>query len=362
MLTVSDILANSSDVGAIKIAMRLGSPKFYDYIRAFGFGSPTGVDLPGESRGILHRLENWGSFSIGSISMGQEVGVTPVQLVTAVSSIANGGLLYRPHVVQEIRRGEQTLPLDIASSAAEPKRSIRPETAATLRRLMEGVILHGTGKLARLDGWTAAGKTGTAQKTDPATGRYSPTKVVASFTGFAPINNPVVTILVSIDSPEGWPHGGGDVAAPVFKRIAEQVLPYMDVARDVPLSPLLLKASYHTQAESDPSALEDFTPVDLSNELENSDTREDQPEQKSPAKSQEVTVAVEEGGDITVPDFTGKTMREVTEVCLKMGLNPILVGTSLASHQTPAAGVKIRRGTKVTVEFGAVAELAAKSR
>jgi cell division protein FtsI (penicillin-binding protein 3) len=362
MLTVSDILANSSDVGAIKIAMRLGSPKFYDYIHAFGFGSPTGVDLPGESRGILRRLENWGSFSIGSISMGQEVGVTPVQLVTAVSSIANGGLLYRPHVVQEIRRGEQVSPVDAASSSAEPKRSIRPETAATLRRLMEGVILHGTGKLARLDGWTAAGKTGTAQKIDPATGRYSPTKVIASFTGFAPINNPVVTILVSIDSPEGWPHGGGDVAAPVFKRIAEQVLPYMNLARDVPLSPLLLKASYRSQTESDPTALEDFTPVDLSNELESSDVAEDRSEQKSSPKSQEVTVAVEEGGDITVPDFTGKTMREVTEVCLKMGLNPILVGTSLASHQTPAAGAKVRRGTKITVEFGAATELAAKSR
>src|SRR6202023_2183073 len=119
--------ANSSDVGAIKIAMRLGSPKFYDYIHSFGFGSLTGVDLPGESRGILRRLENWGSFSIGSISMGQEVGVTPVQLVTVVSSIANGGLLYKPHVVQEIRRGEQLLPLDGASSIAEPKRAIRPE-------------------------------------------------------------------------------------------------------------------------------------------------------------------------------------------------------------------------------------------
>jgi len=360
MLTVSDILANSSDVGAIKIAMRLGSPKFYDYIHAFGFGSLTGVDLPGESRGILRRLENWGSFSIGSISMGQEVGVTPVQLATAVSSIANGGLLYKPHVVQEIRRAGQAVPLDGASSITEPKRSIRPETAATLRRLMEGVILHGTGKLARLDGWTAAGKTGTAQKIDPNTGRYSPTKVIASFTGFAPINNPAVTILISIDSPEGWPHGGGDVAAPVFKRIAEQVLPYLDVARDVPVSPRLLQTSYRNETQIDSSAVEDFTPANL--ELETSDVPERQPAEKGSSKPKEVTVAVEEGGDITVPDFTGKTMREVTEGCLKMGLNPVLVGTSLASHQIPAPGSKVRRGTKVTVEFGKAADLAAKAR
>ncbi len=162
LLTVSDILAQSSDVGAIKIAIRVGAPKFYEYIRAFGFGQQTGIDLPGESRGLLRRLENWTPVSIGSISMGQEVGVTPLQLVTAVSSIANGGTLYKPHVVAELRRGDQPMPLTGAVAPGEPKEVIRPETAATLRRLMEGVVLNGTGKLARLDGWTAAGKTGSA--------------------------------------------------------------------------------------------------------------------------------------------------------------------------------------------------------
>ncbi len=164
LLNVADILAQSSDVGAIKIAVRLGAPRFYEYIRAFGFGAPTGVDLPGESRGLLHRLENWSAISIGSVSMGQEIGVTPIQLITAVSAIANGGLLIKPHVVQQIKRGERLLPAPASLSAAEPKRVIRPETAATLRRLMEGVVLSGTGTLARLDGWTAAGKTGSAQK------------------------------------------------------------------------------------------------------------------------------------------------------------------------------------------------------
>src|SRR5271169_6705072 len=243
LLTVSDILAQSSNVGAMKIALRLGAPKFYDYIRAFGFGQLTGVDMPGESRGILQHLESWTPVSIGSISIGQEVGMTPIQLINAVSAIANGGMLYKPHVIAELRRGEQVLPAEGVLASAEPKRVIRPETAATLRRVMEGVILNGTGPLARLDGWTAAGKTGSAQKIDPATGRYSATQLIASFTGFSPINNPAVTILVSLDSPVGQ-REGGEVAAPVFKRIAEQVLPRLDVPRDVPIGPRLVQAAY----------------------------------------------------------------------------------------------------------------------
>jgi cell division protein FtsI/penicillin-binding protein 2 len=353
MLTVADILANSSDVGAIKIALRLGSPKFYDYIRAFGFGNPTGVDLPGESRGLLNRLEHWGSYSIASVSMGQEVGVTPLQMVTAVSSIANGGLLYKPHVVEEMRRADVILPLEGPSLSTEPKRVIRPETAATLRSLMEGVILYGTGKHAHLDGWTAAGKTGTAQKIDPTTGKYSRTNVIASFTGFAPINNPAVTILISIDSPGGYPHGGGDVAAPVFKRIAEQVLPYLDVPRDVPLSPQLLQTAYRKNSSTENSSLDDLSATDFDAQPEGTEDSPKPAEAKEKLpKSPEVLMSADEGGDIVVPDFTGKTMREVTEGCMRLGLNPVLVGTRVAVQQTPAGGAKVRRGTKVTVEFG----------
>jgi cell division protein FtsI (penicillin-binding protein 3) len=352
MLNVADILAQSSDVGAIKIALLLGAPKFYDYIRAFGFGALTGVDMPGESRGLLHRLENWSAISIGSISMGQEIGVTPIQLVTAVSAIANGGMLYRPHVVAELRRGNQVLPAEGPLAPVEPRRVIRPETAATLRRLMEGVVLNGTGKLARLDGWTAAGKTGSAQKIDPATGRYSPTQLIASFTGFAPISNPAVTILVSLDSPVGL-HEGGMVAAPVFKRIAEQVLPYLDVPRDVPLNPKLIQAAYKRQDVADGASLEDFTPTDFSGQP---DELPGESIQATPAHAKEhapeAMMAVEEGGDITVPDFSGKTMREVTEMSLRLGLDPVLVGSNLATEQTPAAGTNARRGAKVSVQFG----------
>ena len=350
LLTVSDILAQSSDVGAIKIALRLGAPKFYDYIRAFGFGQQTGIELPAESRGILRHLENWSSISIGSISMGQEVGVTPVQLVTAISAIANGGLLYKPQIVEELRKGNQVLPMTDELAPGEPRRVIQPETAATLRRLMEGVILNGTGSLARLAGWTAAGKTGSAQKIDPATGHYSPTKLIASFIGFAPINNPAVTILVSLDSPVGQ-HEGGQVAAPMFKRIAEQVLPYLDVPRDVPLNPKLLQAAYHGSNAADSASLEDFTPADFTSQPE---APESAGNGADPHQQQlGVTVAVDAGGDIGVPDFTGKTMREVTETCLSLGLEPVLVGSRLAVDQTPAAGSKVRRGARITVRFGA---------
>ncbi len=364
MLTVSDILAKSSDVGAIKIALRLGAPRFYDYVRAFGFGSVTGVELPYESRGRVEPLD-WKPVSTAAISMGQEVGVTPIQLVSAVSAIANGGLLYKPHVIAELRRDEKVLPDEGSAATAEPKRVIRAETAATLRQLMEGVVLHGTGPAAHLDGWTSAGKTGSAQKIDPSTGRYSPTQYFASFTGFAPINNPAVTILVSLDSPVGL-HEGGEVAAPVFKRVAEQVLAYLDVPRDVPLNPKLIETAYMKRAAEDPSALEESSTVDFSGQPDpppaaSQIAKADMREQAASAK-QVLTVAVDQGGDIEVPDFSGKTMRDVMDITFRLGLEPVLVGSSLAIQQSPAAGAKVRRGAKITVQFGTPAEKKSKPR
>jgi cell division protein FtsI (penicillin-binding protein 3) len=220
---------------------------------------------------------------------------------------------------------------------------------------MEGVILHGTGTKARLDGWTAAGKTGTAQKIDPATGKYSHTNVIASFTGFAPINNPAVTILVSVDSPGGYPHGGGDVAAPVFKRIAEQILPYLDVPQDLPLNPQLMQAAYRKKADSDGGSLDDLSEIDFNAQPEVPEANEEavKPEaaKVKVASSAEVLMSADEGG-IEVPDFSGKSMRDVIEACVRLGLDPVLVGTSVAIQQSPAPGAKLRRGAKVTVEFG----------
>src|SRR5262245_13796363 len=279
--------------------------------------------------------------------MGQEVGVTPLQLATAVSAIANGGMLYRPHVLRELRRGPQVLPAEQTA----PRRVLSPPTAATLRGMMEGVILEGTGKLARLDGYTAAGKTGTAQKIDQATGRYSPTKVIASFVGFAPLNNPVLTVLVTLDSPVG-PHHGGEVAAPVFKRVAEQVLAYLDVPRDLVLAPGRERASNREQA-SPPSDVSDFdaAQVEMSPAVEVVAPAE-------PVKAAaEPAVATAEGAEVTVPSLAGKTVRSVTEECLHLGRHLVLIGTGVAVEQSPEAGATVRRGARITVRFARSAAL-----
>jgi cell division protein FtsI (penicillin-binding protein 3) len=187
---------------------------------------------------MLRRLENWTPVSVGSISMGQEVGVTPMQLITAMSVMANGGLVVRPHAVRAQRRGA------VLSESLQPppRRVIRETTAATMRQMLEGVVLNGTGKNARLDGYTSAGKTGTAQKFDIATGHYSTHQLIASFVGFAPINTPAVTILVELDSAEGA-HEGGQIAAPVFQRVAQQVLAYLNMPHDIPIAADTLRAS-----------------------------------------------------------------------------------------------------------------------
>jgi cell division protein FtsI/penicillin-binding protein 2 len=343
-LTVSQILTYSSDVGAIKVGLRLGAPKFYDYIRAFGFGQPTGVDLPGEGRGMLRRIENWTPVSVGSISMGQEIGVTPLQMIAAVSAIANGGYMVKPHVVRALRHGMQT----VEPPEPQPRRVIQETTAATMRHMLEGVVLDGTGKLARLDGYTTAGKTGTAQKFDMATGHYSAHNLIASFVGFAPINSPALTILVQLDSPAGM-HEGGQVAAPAFKRIAQQVLAYLDVPHDIPVPAVTLQASHRHVTEQNLADVSDFDPLrtDMNTAVEDPAPAARSSLTGAPAP----TVELAEGEGIPVPQLTGKTVREATEECMKMGLSPALVGTGIAVEQSPEPGVMIRRGGRITVHF-----------
>src|SRR5215510_11139800 len=233
LLSVTQILERSSDVGAIKLGLRLGDDRMYHYIRSFGFGSQTGIELPGETRGITKPVSRWSKISIGAISMGQEIGVSPVQLISMASTIANDGVYVAPRIVAGTTPPRST-PQLIAFQPALGRRVISPLTAAQMKHMMEGVVLRGTGKKAILDGYSSAGKTGTAQKID-ASGRYSHRQHIASFAGFAPVNNPGVTVLVVLDSPAGgYPRdGGGEAAAPVFARIAQQVLAYMNVPHDV---------------------------------------------------------------------------------------------------------------------------------
>ena len=229
LLSVKQIMQNSSDVGAIKLALRVGDARFADHIARLGFGKETDIDLPGEEKGLAKPASRWTKSSVGSIAMGQEIGVTPLQIVRMVSAVANGGVLYQPYVVKKI---DDPLKGTISQTTPHGERAISAETAAKLQDMLESVVTDGTGKTGRLEGYTAAGKTGTAQKIDE-TGRYSATKHVASFAGFAPATNPVISMIVMVDEPVGA-HHGGDVAAPAFKRIAEQVLRYMSVPTDVP--------------------------------------------------------------------------------------------------------------------------------
>jgi cell division protein FtsI (penicillin-binding protein 3) len=349
VLQVTDVMAKSSDVGMIKLGLRLGAPKFHDYIRAFGFGRDTGIELPGETRGLLRGVEKWTPVSVGSISMGQEIGVTSVQLVSAFSAIANGGLLYAPRIVRGMRNGDEVLPAE----ANLPTQVVSPETAATMRRILENVVLNGTGNLAQLEGYTAGGKTGTAQKIDPATGRYSLTHHIASFVGFAPINTPAVTVLVILDSPVGLYHGG-DVAAPVFKRVTEQVLAYMDVPQDVPVD----APRGRSRERLDTARLmdvSDFSPEQAENTVASQLPVFPAEPLPDPKKDTAQTVALAEGQGVSVPRLTGLSVRSVTQECLRLGLNPVLIGTGVAMDQNPAPGQTVRRGGRITIRFARAA-------
>ena len=231
-MTFAQMIQKSSNIGAAKVGMALGEWRVFDYLKEFGFGDKSGIDLPGETAGLLRGPRQWGKRSLASISMGQEVGVTPLQMVTAISAIANGGVLMKPYVVSEIRNGKGQL---VAQNMPQAKRRvISADTARTLTTLLEGVVTHGTGGKAAIPGFRVAGKTGTAQKVDPRTGKYSSTLLVGSFLGYVPAEDPRLAMIVVIDEPrgEGW---GGVVAAPVFRRVGEQVLNYLGVTVDEPV-------------------------------------------------------------------------------------------------------------------------------
>jgi len=398
LLSVSGILAKSSDVGAIKIALRLGEDRFYKYIRDFGFGQQTGIELPGETRGLTKPVSRWSKVSIGAISMGQEIGITPLQLVALISTIANDGVWVAPRIVAATNEPRRT-PQTVIFRPGAARRVISPLTAAQMKQMMQAVVLEGTGIKAILEGYSSAGKTGTAQKVDPATGTYSHTKYVASFAGFAPINNPAITVAVILDSPVGL-HQGGQVSAPVFQRVAQQVLEYLHVPHDVelPASRQVLFARRNAKeddlAESSPdhlgSALEvaDNSAVDPappgrsvpskpSPEVATASvvsaalrTRDPQAstnwERKQSAavdvkqaalvpqhlpSSGTVVLDVEQGG-IVVPSFVGRSVRSAIELAEENGLDLEAVGSGLAREQSPVAGSHIPAGSRVTVRFG----------
>jgi cell division protein FtsI (penicillin-binding protein 3) len=347
-LTIADALAKSSNVAAIKLGLRVGDDSMYDYIRRFGFGSQTRIELPGETLGLVRKVSNWQPSSIGSIAIGQEVGVTPVQMVAAFGALANDGLRIAPHIVKEVR----TLDGKITYQAApEQHQVVKAETAKALRGMLEGVTLNGTAKKAQLDGYTAAGKTGTAQKIDPQTHAYSKTKYIGSFVGFAPVENPAVVIIVVIDEPKGSYHGG-DVAAPVFREIAEQVLPDLNVAPDTELK----DAPMHQQIALSPRAAEamESAHAELQREAEERDATLPQVARKEDRGGmEEVVYAPATRRAVLMPNLRGRSVRDAVNICAALGLQLEAQGDGgRALRQRPEAGAEVHAGQVVEVDFG----------
>jgi len=395
VMTIAEAYAHSSDVAAVKTGMKLGDVRFDEYIRSYGFGAQTGIELPGESRGLKKPVNRWSKVSIGAMSMGQEVGVTAVQIVSMVSTIANDGVYTPPRIVA----GElppNAAPKPLVFHPPQQHRVISTMTAAQMKKMMESVVLDGTARRAILDGYTIGGKTGTAQKVDPKTGAYSKTKYVASFVGFAPVNTPAITIAVILDSAQGL-HQGGQVSAPVFKRIAEQVLEYMHVPHDIEPKnqtqrQLLMASAKKDDAEEEgsdrlgaplipdgdaspaqpPLKTSEPTPIvaaapqnsgakvveasmgsvsaSSATTADMANARPSQPATGPPAGQGTVVLAVDSG--VVVPSFMGKSLRSAVEAAQQSGLEINVVGSGIARQQSPQPGSHLLAGQKVTIQFG----------
>jgi cell division protein FtsI (penicillin-binding protein 3) len=400
-LTVAQALAKSSDVCAIKLALKIGPERFYQYIHDFGFGQRTGAELPDETRGLLNKLSRWTPSSIGYVAIGQEVAVTPIQLVSMVSAIANGGMYLPPHILmpgQVDRPAGTAAPTPVASPfkpvdelpnplPAGSHRVISTLAAAQMRKMMEGVVVSGTGRAGQLNGYSAGGKTGTAQKFDRNLHAYSKTEHVASFAGFTPVNNPVIAVAVVMDSPRGN-YYGAEVSAPVFAEVAQQVLEYLGVPHDAPLRASRGKQNLpHITEDSAPHTDDIHAIYSAINDLPEDDPLRQSGQQASsaspqpaaspqpshiaaapahaaqpvttsahrstpPSTPQLATVPLSKTRHIRVPSLMGLPMRKVIILAAQSGFEVQITGTGQVREQMPAPGSMVDPGTKIVVRCG----------
>jgi cell division protein FtsI (penicillin-binding protein 3) len=400
VITVHEALEHSSDVAAVKLALKMGPDNFYKYMRAFGFGTRPGVELPGETRGLLRPVNKWGSTSIGSIAIGQEIGVTPLQLVSMVSTIGNGGIYLPPHVLmpaEPAQNGPSTgqstpkpMPFHPGGELPNPlpagaHRVISEMSAAEMRKMMEGVVLFGTGKSAQLNGYSSGGKTGTAQKVDPRTHLYSKTMHVASFAGIAPVNNPVIAVAVIIDTPRGASYYGAAVSAPVFAEVAQQVLEYLGVPHDIDIKPPKTTKPSKPVHEDDEDNAPDINslfaavndlPADdplrepaapaavplapaaavatdtqpASSTTQNAAAEPTPPSPSPPPQpSLQRAVIMTADGQRKVPELVGLPIRKVIEAAAMAGLEVQITGSGTVREQAPAAGSVVGPTTRIVV-------------
>ena len=323
-LSFAEVLANSSNVGTIKVGLQVGKERYYKYITGFGFGTPTGVGLPGESRGQLRPPQRWSGLSLATMSIGQEISVTALQIVSAFGAVANGGRLMQPQIVRavldadgrEVRRFEPKVVRQVIS----------PDTARTLTGLLAGVVREGTGHNAAIPGYEVGGKTGTAQKLDRATGRYSRAPGVLSFVGFAPVDDPRIVMLVMLDEPknEKW---GSEAAAPIFAAIGKEALRYLHVApRDT--TPVQI-------VRAEPGAVGDVPPLTVG------------PGAVRPvrAASADAAAGASPAGSATMPAVTGLSLRQAMELLAPLDVHVEVAGRGIVTAQLPAPGAALEPDT-----------------
>jgi cell division protein FtsI (penicillin-binding protein 3) len=351
-ISLQEVLEQSSNIGAILIGQRVGRERMYEYMKKFGFGTRSGVPLAAESPGLVWRLERWGTTSLASVSMGQEVSATSIQLARAAAVIANGGMLVKPKLIMK-RNG-------VPEPTETPVRILKPETAITMRQMMEGVVLRGTGRLyCKLDGYTSGGKTGSAQIFDLVNKRYTHT-YNASFMGFAPVTNPALIVMVTLNGTVGVAGFGGPSAGPVFNKVATEALRILDVPRDLRES----KPDDGKTIEAGKTAEQDYADSAIAGLGDSSILEED------PTAMPKVADAMLAGDDAhlvgtpvttsiataamsgpVVPDFRGKTVRQVVSKASETGLPVLVQGSGIARAQMPAPGSILMDGSRIRVQF-----------
>ena len=321
-LTFTQAVEKSSDIGMIRVGQRLGKENFARYVRAFGFGAPTGVDLPGESAGLVRPPARWSALSLPSLSFGQEIGVTALQITMAAAAVANGGYLMKPLVVRRVEDAAGAVVRE--NKPVVVRRVLEPDTVDTLTEILRGVVREGTGRKAAIPGYVVAGKTGTAQKVD-ASGRYSMVDHVASFVGFAPASRPALVVLASLDTPRGAANQGGDVAAPLFARVAEGALRVLAVPPDDPGR--VLRAVAAPQEDVMQAA---YRP--------------------QPARAALAPAEAEARG--LMPDLRGRSAREAAIAAARRGLVVELHGSGHVVGQDPEPGAEIEPGNTCVLTLG----------
>ena len=349
--TFKEAVQNSCNVVFVNVAQRMGKENFYKYINAFGFGQKTGIKLPGEAAGIVNPIEKIGPVELATISFGQGISVTPIQMANALCTVANGGKLMQPGIVKAVTDKDGKMVKEYKPTII--RQAVSEDTSAKMRDILEGVVANGTGHSAYIEGYRVAGKTGTSEK-------YKPGKYVASFAAFAPADDPRIAVLAVVDEPTGSSHMGGAVASPIVKSILTDTLHYLNVepkytesdseyvAEDVTVPDLVGKNI------GDATKLLDGLKLQYNVEGVGNKVVDQIPKQGEKIKEGSMAILYLDGkstGDVKVPDLKGMTIREASDTLSSYGLKVNIKGDGFCVTQDPPAGSKVKPGSIISLRF-----------